>query len=485
MTEALASSSSAAEMSVLGSAMLDADVLADLASTATEEMFYFTPNKILLRCFRRLWSEGKSLDALLILEDLKENGELEEVGGIAYLHEVMDTAVPRDEVHSHLQIVREKFAIREVLQIAEGMSKAVEAGKRPGKIVARALTRLTSVIDLSQPQQRLKTREDFVAHELARMDKPQGSGISLPFEKISRFTGDLIPGDAVAIPGYSNSGKTLFAANLARHWAISHFPSIWFPTESQEKFLGRVAACHARVPQRYPERDAWHEASPDHREAFEFALRDLKSCPWEIVPQRRISTDEIIAQATVRRRQYDGLPVVIVVDHMHRLNYGNRQMSFAVSEDTQRLRDWAGEDRHGGIILVLLYQPKKPEVDINVYKPVLGYGISGTGQVMAELDLIVSPYRRWVKTSPEADNNPLHRTPWGTARCLYKGNFPEYTKPESENSKVDDEHVYVKIGKRRTGGEGPTVILNIDAPSGYIYQIESHDAPGKLLTARG
>jgi replicative DNA helicase len=468
-------------MSVLGAALLDPDTMALLAGEESEHLFYFATHRTLHRSFLRLWKAGKPLDALVVSEDLKKHRELDQIGGLAYLRTLMETGAAAPDIQPHLTLLREKHAMREVIRIGEGMMKAALADKHtPTQIVDRALTRLTSVIVRVQPGQTMNTRKEFVAHELDRMDRKPDSGAPLPYAKLAQFTGDLIPGDAVAIPGYSNSGKTLFVSNLARHWAIKQVPAIWFPTESQEKFLGRVAASHARIPQKFPERDAWHEATPEQRESFEFALRDLEHCPWDIVPQRRISVEEIIAQTTVRRRQYDGLPVVVVVDHMHRLNYGGVNPAFAVPEATQRLRDWAGEDRHGGIILVLLYQPKKPDIDINVYKPVTGYGISGSGLTMAELDIILSPYRRWVKVSPEAEANPLHRTAWGTPRCLFKNGHPEFAKPESEGAKVDDEHVYVKISKRRTGGEGPTVMLNIDAPSGYIYQLEAHDEDGGL-----
>lgn len=479
--EAQIPNSNTAEMSVLGAMMLDPDLLGQYASTLPEDLFYFDNHKTLFRCFCRLWKEGKTLDAVIVSDDLKTQGELDRVGGLGYVQKVMETGGVVEDTGPHLDLLRDKYAMREVIRIGEGMMKSAALNKhKPQAIVDRALARLTSVIVHTSYDTRLKTRSDFVQNELERMDQEPDQGASLPFEKIRRYTGDLIPGDAVAIPGYSNSGKTLFVSNLARHWALSQTPAIWFPTESQEKFLGRVAAGHARIPQMFPERDAWHLATQDQREAFQFALRDLEPCPWQIVPQRRISVEEIIAQTAVRRREYDGLPVVVVVDHMHRLNYGGINPAFAVPEATQRLRDWAGEDRHGGIILVLLYQPKKPEIEINVYKAVTGYGISGSGLTMAELDIILSPHRRWVKTALDHAINPLARTPWGTPKCLYKNGHPDFAKPESENAKVDDEHVYVKIAKRRTGGEGPTIMLNIESPSGYIYQVDAHEEEYRL-----
>jgi replicative DNA helicase len=468
--------SNSAEMAVLGSALVDEVMLSIVAGATPEEWFYFPQNRALLKCLKRMWDAGRPIDAASVAEHLSDSGLAEEVGGLAHVEKVIAMGTTEESFRAHLASLADKHAAREVSRIGEGMVRATLEGKhRPQAIIERALSRLSTISSSMNARRGMNTRGDFIANERANMHRGPDEGIPMPYEKISQFTGDLVPGDAVGIPGYSNSGKTLFVANLARFWAINDHPSIWFPTESQERFLSRVAAAHARIPQAYPERNSWHQAQPSEREAYEAALTDLSECPWDIVPQRMITPQEIIAQATVRRREYDGRPVIVVIDHMHRLNYGGANPAFAVPQATQDLRNWAGDDRHGGIVLVMLYQPRKPEIDVSVYKPVSGYGISGSGLTMAELDLIISPYRRWVKTSPEWQHNPYHRTPWGTARGLSTNSgHPDFAKPESDGAKVDDEHVYLKIGKRRTGGEGPTLMLNIDAPSGHIYQLEAH-----------
>jgi replicative DNA helicase len=467
--------SNSAEMAVLGTALQDDAAWSVVTGSLPEELFYFPQNRALLKAFKRMAEAGVAVDGVSLMGHLIETAAMAEVGGSAHIEAVLALSSREDAFQSHLSKLAEKYAAREVAKVGEGILKAITGKHKPQAIIERAVARLSAVASLATSRQGMSTREEFIANERANMDRGPDTGVPMPYEKVSQFTGDLVPGDAVGVPGYSNSGKTLFVANLARYWAIRGYPSIWFPTESQEKFLSRVAAAHARIPQIYPERNAWHQASPSERAAYESALDDLSQCPWGIVPQRMITPQEIIAQANARRREYDGQPVIVVVDHMHRLNYGGENPAFAVPKATQDLRNWAGDDRHGGIILVMLYQPKKPDLDVSVYKPVSGYGISGSGLTMAELDLIISPYRRWVKTSSEWKHNPYHRTAWGTARGLtLNDGRPDFAKPEADDAKVDDEHVYLKIGKRRTGGEGPTVMLNIDAPSGHIYQLEAY-----------
>jgi hypothetical protein len=88
-----------------------------------------------------------------------------------------------------------------------------------------------------------------------------------------------------------------------------------------------------------------------------------------------------------------------------------------------------------------------------------------------ELDVYVSPFRAFVKIAHG------EKTPWGTPKALMglRGPiWPNRKKDDPDTYKLDDEHTYVKVYKRRVGGEGRTLWLNIDGPTGKIYELEEH-----------
>lgn len=473
-----------AEWSVVGAMLTDPDALAQMAAALTEDLFSDQRLKVMFRAITRVFSSGGVVDPVTVTESLKgAKGEWDASGGAATIQKLLVSCPDEANVGDHAELVREYAARREVIRIGAGMVQAFKGGGsyNAEQIVDLALNRLTSVVVRTGIYRGPTTAEDFIMAERARMEADGSTGIALPYRKFKDQVGHLVPGDAVAIPGYSNSGKTMLAANLCRFWTFQSYYQDWYPTESMDRYLSRIAACHARVNQFYPEREAWHLAGPEEKEAYDFALSDLLSMKhvWNLVPRANVTPEEIIAESMrARRKRPDGSTVIVVVDHMHRLNYGGINPAFAVADATKRLRDWAKLSTQKGdpIILVLLFQPRKPDIDVNEYRPVTKYNISGSGLVGAELDIIFSPYRRWVKTEPGAANNPLLRTPWGTPRALLRNGRPVACKPESEEAKVEDENVAVKFVKRRTGGEGPTVLLPLDAPSGRIEMVEDADA---------
>jgi replicative DNA helicase len=434
------------------------------------------------REIRKRHAAGESLDDVGLMATLRE------VLGSEIHHQVDGLSrVGFQPLKPYAAKILAGWRAKETVKILDEAKSSIEGNAKanPQKVAESALSRLF-ILHRNGPSasHSPQTREELVAHELAKLDRKQSERprVVTPYAKLRTEMGDLLPGDLVGISAYSNGGKSLLLANLFRWFAVQGSPCIVFPTEMRERWLSRAYAAHARIKQRYAEREEWENASEEEKEKYRFAVNDLASCPWEVVNRPRVSVREIISRASILRRKYVGKPVVVMVDHMHRLDYGGGKPEVEVGAATRELRDWAASDEEGGIVLMLLYQPRKPEDETELYKPVRGYQIKGVSEVWNEMDIHISPHRRWVKMVPGWETNPMHQTPWGSGICLYdsKGN-PMFSKPMEAGAKLDDQHAYIKLDKRRVGGEGPTVMLNVDGPTGYIYDIQE-DNPGKRRT---
>jgi replicative DNA helicase len=420
---------------------------------------------------RKRYAAGKSMF------DLPAQQEMMEVLGADYFVLSEDKNNTKGILRGYAGPILLEYRKRKQVEVLEGLvekaKKATPANAH--KIVDAAMDSLMGIHRDESGSAGPQTREEYGKLELSKLDKDRPkSGIILPYSQLAQQVGPLLPGDLVGVSAYSNGGKSLLLANLFRWFVVQGHPCIVFPTEMREKWLSRVFAAHSRVPQMIAERELWDDATQKQKDDYTMAVNDLVGMPnWEVVNRPSISAREIISRATVLRRQYPGRKVIVMVDHMHRLDYGNSKAEFEVGSETRRLRDWAASDPEGGIVLVLLYQPRKPENELELYKPVHGYQIKGVSEVWNEMDIHLSPYRRWVKTVKGWEKNPQLRTAWGTPQCLYQsGNthIPEFGKPGEADGKLDDQHAYIKIDKRRTGGEGGTVMLDVDYPSGYIFE---------------
>jgi len=407
------------------------------------------------------------------VDDLETETKLTEILGPAWYGTILAQSKRGGKIGDYTKRVLYNYRARK--QAAFLAKASAEAARIVGvddeKAAAIADTTISKLATFHTTQgdsNKPVTRDEITQRGLDRLTKRgKSEGVAMPYTKLAEQTGNLLPGDVVAIAGYSNSGKSLLVANLWRMFGTMGVPTISFPTEMGLAWHARGVAAHSKVPQMIAEREQWDTATPEQIEAYEFGLKDMGRCPWEIVDKSSIGVHEIIARASVLRRKWPGQTVAVIVDHMHRLDYGREEADFAVGAATRLIRNWAKEDDMGGIIPILLYQPRKPADEIELYRPVDGFRIRGKSEVWNEIDILLSPYRRWVKV------DTTKRTPWGTPACLYdQHGYPQFALPNTEGAKLDDEHAYVKLGKRRVGGEGPTVMLSVDSPSGHIFNME-------------
>lgn len=315
------------------------------------------------------------------------------------------------------------------------------------------------------------TQEEITRHLLAKLDSGKANGYSWPWPLLQKKVGLISPGKVYGITAYSGNGKTLLMCNLFRELVIRGTPVIVFPTEMDLQWMERVVATLARIPKEFAEEGDWRTATSEQMDRYREAMRAFVGLQWDIVQQPGISPAEIMARVRVLRRKYRGQQVVVIVDHMHRLDYGNVSADDAMGagKATEQFKNMARADREGGLTWFVLFQPKKPEEEAKQFRPVTGAsGIRGHGSAYNEVDLHISPWRRVVKCTE------YERTEWGSPLAIYEketDNKPARASFGENNSKVDDEHVYLTVDKDRIrGADLETLMLNLHAPSGYIYE---------------
>lgn len=110
--------SAEAEMSVLGGGLIDADALRRASRLLREEMFYRQPNRFLWRAMLRLLNRGEPIDPITLSEELKASGDLESVGGMPYVAQLLDAVPSAANIDYHARIVRQRFAERKVIELS-------------------------------------------------------------------------------------------------------------------------------------------------------------------------------------------------------------------------------------------------------------------------------------------------------------------------------------------------------------------------------
>lgn len=105
-----------AEQSVLGGLMLDNERWDDVAERVVAEDFYTRPHRHIFTEMARLQESGSPIDLITLAESLERLGQLDSVGGFAYLAELSKNTPSAANISAYADIVRERAVVREMIR---------------------------------------------------------------------------------------------------------------------------------------------------------------------------------------------------------------------------------------------------------------------------------------------------------------------------------------------------------------------------------
>ena len=126
-----------AERSVLGGLMLDSQAWDRISTLISENDFYRSEHRPIFRAMQWLVGQNKPLDIVTLAETLELHGELELVGGLAYLTDLATGTPSASNVAAYAEIVQERATVRKLISVAHDIA---ESGFNPqGRDSARLI----------------------------------------------------------------------------------------------------------------------------------------------------------------------------------------------------------------------------------------------------------------------------------------------------------------------------------------------------------
>ena len=105
-----------AEQAVLGAMLLDQDAALRAAELVDDSMFYREPHRRLFRAMLALTEQRVVIDHITLRDELLRRGELEAVGGLDYLAELVDSVPTAANIEFHAKIVKDKAILRRLIE---------------------------------------------------------------------------------------------------------------------------------------------------------------------------------------------------------------------------------------------------------------------------------------------------------------------------------------------------------------------------------
>src|SRR4051812_32027521 len=104
-----------AEMCLIASMMLDKEMIGSVVQIVDREAFYQADHQILWDILVKLYEQNRPVDAVILREELAKRQLLDEVGGTAYLGQILSTVPSAAHGAHYASIVREKSLLRQLI----------------------------------------------------------------------------------------------------------------------------------------------------------------------------------------------------------------------------------------------------------------------------------------------------------------------------------------------------------------------------------
>jgi replicative DNA helicase len=243
-----------AEASVLGGILLENEAINRVLEILAPSDFYRESHRKIFRAMMELTDRTEPADLITLSELLKAKGELEAVGGSAYLASLADQVPTAANIAHYARIIREKAILRQLINTATDI--ATRGFEEQGNVDEFLDAAEKVIFDIAE--KKIKSafvsvgemiKDTLKAVERLYERKELVTGVPTGFKDLDKLTAGLQPSDLIIVAGRPSMGKTAFALNIATYASLNAGIGVAvFSLEmAREQLVLRMLCSEARV----------------------------------------------------------------------------------------------------------------------------------------------------------------------------------------------------------------------------------------------
>ena len=434
-----------AEQSVLGALMLDNRAWDTVIEHVKSADFYRHEHRLIFQAINALVDRHQPLDVLTLSEFLKQNDQITQTGGEAYLFELVNNTPSSANVTSYAGIVRERAVLREMIAVGTDMIDNAfnTQGRAPKLLLDKAEQSVFKIAEQHSRGTGPVKISDLLASTTEKIDELFHSdkditGLSTGFYDFDAMTSGLHPGDFVIVAGRPSMGKTTLAMNMAENAVISSDkPVLVFSLEMPgEQLTMRMLSSLGRIDQN---KVRTGKLSDEDWARIGSAVSMLSDAPLYIDDTPALSPGELRSRARRVARENNGIGL-IVIDYLQLLQVPEMKdnRTNEVGEISRSLKALAKELNVPVIAASQLNRSLESRSD---RRPVMS-DLRESGSIEQDADLIAFIYRDEVYNPDTPDKGTAEilirkqrNGPIGDLRLAFMGQFTRFDNLSHESNR--------------------------------------------------
>ncbi len=382
------------EKALLGAVMQYKDAVFQVMELLKPEQFYKTAHQKIFSAICALFNKNDAIDALTVGEQLKKDGEYDNIGGGYYLTECLEQEMTFANVEYYAKVILEKAMLRSMIEISRDiMDSGYEGREDAQSLLDEAERKIMSIGEIGM-KTGFENIRPILHNTMDILDKNNNRdghliGISSGFTKLDELTAGFQNSDLIIIAGRPSMGKTAFSLNLARYAAVEHKIAVGFFSLEMSKFqlASRLLSCEARIDSNNLRRGRLQKKEWPELAAAAGVLSDA---PFFIDDTPSLSVFELRAKA--RRLKIEHNMGLIVVDYLQLMqgSYGKESRQQEIAEISRSLKAVAKELELP--VMALSQLSRQPELRGGKRRPML-FDLRESGAIEQDADVVIFIYR--------------------------------------------------------------------------------------------
>jgi len=409
-----------AEQAALGSMLLQEEAILHSVDILKPEDFYRKSHQIIFRCIVDLFEKSRGVDLVTLTEELNKRNLLEEVGGVTYLTNLINSVPTAANIEYYVKIIEEKSILRNLINNATKIVSMSYEEKEDGKVLLDKAEHLIFEVSQRNLGQAFVPIKEILQDSFEKIEDLYHreefiTGVPSGFDEFDDITTGFQPSEFIVIAGRPAMGKTAFCMNIAQFASISkNIPVAIFSLEmSKSQLVQRMLCSEARVDAHNLRKGRLAESDWP---TLSMAAGRLAAAPIFIDDSSGISCLEIKAKTRRLKAQYNlGL---VIIDYLQLIQSSGR-IENRQQEITEISRSIKGLARELNVPVIAVSQLSRAVEQRIERRPRLS-DLRESGAIEQDADLVVFIYRE------------------------------EYYKPKTEKKGVAE----VIISKQRNGPTG-------------------------------
>ena len=433
-----------AEQAVLGSILIDANSMNQVADFLRPEHFYLPEHQAVYRVMSVKMMESRTIDFVTVLESLKSEGFFAGEDGKAYLLKMAQMVPSVANITHYARIVKEKYDVRSLITVSrEIIEDAMDPGIEAGVLMDSAEQKIYNIRQGRQQGGLVPIRDVLASNyeiftKMASGERDQFVGIPTGISSLDEITTGLNRSDMIVVGARPGMGKTIFALIIARIVAVNqNRPVAFFNLEmSREQMVNRLLSSEARVSSK---KLRVGNLTPDEWGRIAVASSVLCKAPIYLDDTASITVPEMKARL---RRQKD--VAFVVIDYLQLMKSPGRidNRVQEVTEITRGIKIMAKELNIPVMVCAQLARTTEKQAN---HRPALA-DLRESGSIEQDADQVLFLYRDEYYKNEKEDPTAVEtgtsevivsknrHGELGTVKLAWLGEFTQFTSLEMHHN---------------------------------------------------